>query len=67
MLPVFDGRILAVDTAVARRCAALHVPHPKSERDALVAATALEHGLALATRNVKDFERMGLKLINPWQ
>ena len=34
--------------------------------DALVAATALEHSLQLATRNVKDFRGMGLKLVNPW-
>src|SRR6266566_2330562 len=35
VLPAFDGRILAIDTAVAQRCAALHVPSPRSDRDAL--------------------------------
>lgn len=43
VLPAFDGRILPVDTAVARRCARLHVPDPRAERDALIAATALVH------------------------
>jgi len=64
--PAFDGHILPVDTAVALRCARLHVPDPRSDRDALVAATALVHGLTVVTRNVKDFQRMALDLINPW-
>ena len=41
VLPTFAGRTLVIDTAVARRCAALHVPDPRSDRDALIAATAL--------------------------
>jgi toxin FitB len=66
VLPTFSGRILAIDTAVAQRCAALHVPDPRSDRDALIAATALVHGLTVATRNVSDFERMGVGVLNPW-
>lgn len=66
VLPTFSGRILAIDTAVAQRCATLHVPDPRSDRDALVAATALVHGLTVATRNVSDFERMGVGVLNPW-
>ena len=66
VLPGFEGKILPFDTAVARRCAALHVPDPKPERDAMIAATALVHGLTLATRNIADFGRMGLTLVNPW-
>ena len=66
VLPGFDGRILPFDIAVARRCAALHVPDPKPERDAMIAATALVHGLTLATRNVADFRDMGAKLVDPW-
>ena len=62
----FDGKILAVDTAIALRCARLHVPNRKPERDALIAATALVHGLTLATRNTRDFEPTGAKLFNPW-
>ena len=66
VLPTFSGRILAIDTAVAQRCAMLHVPNPRSDRDALIAATALVHGLTVATRNVADFEGMGIGVQNPW-
>lgn len=66
VLPAFDGRILAVDTTVALRCARLHVPDPRAERDALIAATALVHRLKLVTRNIADFQSMGIDLINPW-
>ncbi|NMQ21487.1 type II toxin-antitoxin system VapC family toxin, partial [Candidatus Competibacter phosphatis] len=55
VLPAFSERMLPVDVAVARRCARLHVPDPRSERDALIAATALTHGLIVATRNGADF------------
>jgi predicted nucleic acid-binding protein len=66
VLPAFAGRILPVDTAVAHRCARLRVPDPRAERDALIAATALVHRLTLATRNVADFEPMGVELFDPW-
>ena len=66
MLPSFAGRILAVDTAVARRCARLHVPDPMPHGDALIAATALVHGLTVVSRNVADFEMSGVALLNPW-
>ena len=52
VLPEFTNRILPVDTAVAQRCARLHVPDRRSERDALIAATALVHGMTVVTRNV---------------
>jgi toxin FitB len=67
VLRTFSGRILAVDTAVAQRCAALHVPNPRSDRDALIAATALVHGMTVVTRNVADFQPMSVAMINPWQ
>jgi len=67
VLPAFHGRILAVDTPVAQRCAALHVPTPCSDRDALIAATAMVHGMIVVTRNVSDFELTGVTIINPWQ
>jgi predicted nucleic acid-binding protein len=67
VLPTFSGRILAIDTDVARRCATLHVPNPRSDRDALIAATALVHGLTVATRNLADFERTGVGVLNPWE
>ncbi len=66
VLTEFAGRILAVDQAVARRAAALHVPDPGPERDTLIAATALTHGMTLVTRNVSDMRAEGLALINPW-
>lgn len=66
VLPAFAGRILSVDTAVAQSCARLHVPNPRAERDALIAATALVHRLKLVTRNVADFQAMGVDLLNPW-
>jgi hypothetical protein len=65
--PEFEDRNLSVDAAIARRCARLHVPDPKSDRDALIAATALEHGLTVVTRNLTDFAATGVPLINPWQ
>jgi predicted nucleic acid-binding protein len=67
VLPTFSGRILAIDTVVAQRCATLHVPDPPSDRDALIAATALVHGMVVATRNVNHFQFRGLSLVNPWQ
>ncbi len=67
VLPTFEGRILPVDTAIALRCARLHVPNPRAERDALIAATALVHNLKLVTRNVADFAPMGVDLLNPWE
>jgi len=66
LLPRFEARILAVDTAVAQRCARLHGPDPRAERDALIAATAMVHGLTVVTRNVADFEPTGVALLNPW-
>jgi predicted nucleic acid-binding protein len=62
----FEGRVLAIDTVVAQRCARLHVSDKRAERDALIAATALVHGLAVVTRNLADFEAAGVALINPW-
>jgi predicted nucleic acid-binding protein len=67
VLPAFDGRILAIDTIIAQRCASLHVPDPCSDRDALIAATALVHGMTVVTRNVADFQFTGVPVLNPWQ
>ncbi len=67
VLPTFEERILVVDTAVARQCARLHVPDPCSERDALIAATALVHGMTVVTRNVDDFKPTGIAVLNPWE
>lgn len=67
VLPAFDRRILPVDTRVALRTAALHVPDRRSDRDALIAATALVHGMTVVTRNVSDFAATGVELLDPWR
>lgn len=67
VIPEFEGRVLPVDDAVALRCARLHVPDPRPERDALLAATALVHGLTVVTRNEADFAPAGVAVFNPWR
>jgi len=67
VLPAFPGRVLPVDAAVALQCARLHVPNRCSERDALIAATALVHGMTVVTRNVADFQASGAAMLNPWE
>jgi predicted nucleic acid-binding protein len=67
VLPTFAERTLDINTAIARRCATLHVPDPRSDRDALIAATALQHGMVVVTRNTADFALTGVDLINPWE
>jgi predicted nucleic acid-binding protein len=66
VLPAFSGRILPVDTAVAQCCAKFYVPDPRSDRDAIIAATAYIHGMTVVTRNVKDFKETDVPLLNPW-
>ncbi|MBN9105140.1 MAG: type II toxin-antitoxin system VapC family toxin [Propionibacteriaceae bacterium] len=65
--PMVGGRVLAVDEQTAMMAAALHVPDPLPEMDALIGATAIAHDLTLVTRNTKDFERTGVRLLNPWE
>ena len=66
VMPAFAGRVLSVDSAVALRCAQLHVPNRRAERDCLITATALVHGMTVVTRNVADFQGTGVALLNPW-
>ena len=66
VLPEFADRTIPVDTAVALRCAPLHVPDPRPERDVFIAATALVHGMTIVTRNVADFAPLGVEIVNPW-
>lgn len=67
LMRLYDKRLVPVDKHVAIRAASLHVPDPKPERDAIIAATALVYGFSLATRNTQDFETLDLALINPWK
>jgi len=66
VVPAFRDRIIPVDGSVAQRCAALHVPDPRPQRDSLIAATALVHRLTVVTRNVRDFVPLEVPLFNPW-
>jgi predicted nucleic acid-binding protein len=66
VLPAFTGRVLAIDTGVVLRCARLHVSDRMAHGDALIAATALVHGLTVVTRNTADFKPAAVELLNPW-
>ena len=66
VLPEFNERTLPVDSVVALKCARLHVPDPRAERDALIAATAIVHGMTVVTGNIADFRATGVALIDPW-
>jgi toxin FitB len=66
VLPTFETRIVPIDRMVAQRCAGLHVPTTRSERDAMIAATALVYGMRVVTRNVADFAGTGVELVDPF-
>ncbi len=66
VIPAFSGRVIPVDAVVARRGAQLHVPDLRPALDALIAATALVHGLKVVTRNVADFANTSMEIVNPW-
>ena len=62
----FAGRILPFAENTAPVCAGLHIPHPRSDRNAMIAATAIEHRFTVVTRNLSDFEPTGVALLTPW-
>jgi toxin FitB len=69
--PWFQGRILPVNEPVAERWGLMAGEsklkgRPLKVEDGLIAATALERGLTVVTRNVKDFEGLGVSILNPW-
>ena len=63
----FAGRILPFSEHTAQICASLHLAQSRPDRDAMIAAAALEHGFTVVTRNLADFVGTGVKLLNPWQ
>jgi len=66
VLSEFAGRILPFGVETSLLCASLHIPDRRPQRDAMIAATALEHRLTVVTRNVGDFAPMGVPILNPW-
>ena len=66
VLRTYEGRILPVDIAVARRWGRLSQQIGNKGLDLAIAATALEHGLTVVTRNVSDFERTGVSVLDPF-
>ena len=67
----FAVRVLPVTQAIAERWGVIDgerqaAGRPLGIADGMIAATALEHGLTLVTRNVKDFAGLGIVLLNPW-
>ena len=71
LLPSFAGRVLPVTQSIAESWGILsggrHLGgRPLAMADGLIAATALDHGLMVVTRNVRDFLDLGVTLLNPW-
>jgi predicted nucleic acid-binding protein len=71
-LPLFGDNILPITKSIADRWGAIaalrkHMGRPINPPDGLIAATALEHGLILVTRDVTHFENLGLTILNPWE
>jgi toxin FitB len=67
----FAGHILPVDRAVAKRWASLvaqvsRIGRPFPAVDSMIAATAIQHDLTIVTRNVRDFDQVGVEVLNPW-
>lgn len=63
---IMADRVLPVSAAIAERWGRNNVPDALPVIDGLIAATALEHDLILVTRNVRDVERSGVRLLNPF-
>jgi len=67
LVPAYSGRTLPVDLITAEKRADFEKRRTLSYSDALIAATAATKGLVVATRNISDFEGLGLELVNPWE
>lgn len=66
VLAEFSAQVLPFTGPTAIICAAMHIPDRRSDRDAMIAATAKEHGYTVVTRNLRDFAGCGVPLLNPW-
>jgi predicted nucleic acid-binding protein len=66
VLALYGERIVPFDLPAARRWGALSAALGNDSADLMIAATALEHGLAVVTRNVSDFEPTGVPLLDPF-
>ena len=66
VLRTYEGRILSMDVAVARRWGRLAQQIGNKGLDMAIAATALEHGLTVVTRNVSDFTPTGVSVLDPF-
>ncbi|WP_145631263.1 type II toxin-antitoxin system VapC family toxin [Neorhizobium alkalisoli] len=62
----FAGRILPFDAAIALRTGMLPTPGRRPTSDAMIAATALQHGLTMVTRNLADFSPFSVSCLDPW-
>jgi len=72
LLPRFDGRVLPVTQRIADRWGTIDGIRqmngtPLNTADGLIAATALEYGLTVVTRNVRDFTGLGVEILTPWE
>ena len=67
LLADYSRRILDVDVAIATRWGRLCDLHPQFPTDMLIAATALDRGLTVATRNVHHFAGSGVPIVNPFE
>ena len=65
LIALYGNRILAVDLSAARRWGRLSHLIGHGGADLLIAATALEHGLTVVTRNVRHFEPTGVPVLDP--
>lgn len=65
----FSGRVLDIDTAVADRWGRIvaHAGRPLPSIDSLLIATAVQHGMTLVSRNLRDVEGLGAPVLSPWQ
>ena len=71
LLRRYENRILPIDRASAEwaarfRANAVRSGRPPDLIDILIAGTAKAHNLAIATRNVRDFQGMDIHIVNPW-